>query len=216
MNDPIAALAIEPADVGALQRGGVVLRTRPHGTGRTAVQGLVLVPVEADVAWNLLERWERMHEALPVLRFHIIRESMTANADRRALIVSEVSAGLITMRYTVWATFRGSEHRQWWSLVPNEEMQSLRRELPSLPMHSRLLRSVEGSLTVYPHQAGCLILHQNCLVPHPTIPRALEALLSKQMVRDFLAAVRRELLASAASAEGEAAADAGAGLLQPQ
>jgi hypothetical protein len=190
MNDLLTRLAMEPADVVRLRRGEVVQRAPGNHPGASP-PSFVVLPVPPAPAWDVLAQWERIGELVPSLRFRVAWESLDDAGMRHALVVSELSLALMTMRYTCRATFDARVWRQSWSLVPAEELERLTTDLPSLPRNSWMLREANGSMELYPWEAGCLLVYRNQIVPCKGVPRTLEAILTKQLVREFLSSARR-------------------------
>jgi hypothetical protein len=137
-----------------------------------------------------MSQWQRIGEIVPSLRFHTARETVDAAGVRQALIASEVSLPLMTMRYTCRATFDAGNFLQAWSLVPADELEPLIRELPSLPRQSWMLRESTGTMELHDWDDGCLLVHRNRIVPRKGVPRSLEALLTRQLVRELLGGLR--------------------------
>jgi hypothetical protein len=191
MNHSLTPLALDPSELARLRSGGVVQRA-PGGAQRAGASalGLVCLPVAPAQAWDLLSRWERIGEIIPSLRFHVARESVDAAGVRHALIASELSVALLTMRYTCRVTFDARSFRQAWSLMPADELELLIRELPSLPRQSWMLREAIGSMELHAWEDGCLLAYRNLIVPRKGVPRSLEGLLTRQLVRELLSGLR--------------------------
>jgi hypothetical protein len=191
--DRLAALAIGEPEIVELQQGKVVLAVPPDGSDGF-VRGLVHVPTDAAATWAELERWETLHEIVPQVRCRVVQTWPTpAPGERRELVAIEIALGLFKTRFSLWARFKHGELRQWWSLVPPAEHAALSLDTPSLPAQSAMLRDIEGRLSVLPCDEGCLILHESRLVHHPAVPRPVQNLLSKQLVREFLGGGRKRL-----------------------
>ena len=150
-----------------------------------------MLPVPVPAAWDVISKWERIGEVVPALAFRVARESLNAAGMPQALVAAELSLAMITVRYTCRVTFEPREWRQSWSLVPAAELEELRKELPALPRNGWLLREATGSMQLQAWDDSALLVYRNRIVPKLGVPHAVETLLTKQLVREFLGGLRQ-------------------------